>query len=110
MLKYPRYYRPDFGGAVRVSKQVSDHPNILADFELDENDEIGAGGLKCRMHRVPDALPTENPAPWHYLLPPEIKRMTMMANPLRTPLEALALATALDKQSLGFQPLPIGCA
>src|SRR3546814_6416686 len=91
---------------LRIAEQVADQADIVAVRQLDQDDDVRPVTLERGVHRVPDALPTDDAAAALDLFPAHGEGPAAGADPLRPPLPA---AAGLERESTRTNSTP-SCA
>ena len=90
--------RRSSSGLLRVAEQVADHADAVGLRQLDQHDDVGALLGQRRVHRVPDALVAVDHALGRRLLVAQVEGVAVVAEPLGSPLPAVARVAALQQQ------------
>jgi hypothetical protein len=97
MLEHAFNLCSDYNFLHRIAQQVAHHAHASGMRQLDEHGKVGTTVHEGRVGRMPDALPTEDAAPWFDLSPIGIEGVTAVTQPFRPELPSPTMAAALHE-------------
>ena len=98
MFEYPFDIRADDDILHGIAQQVACHAHAAGMREFYEYSEVRTVLPQDRMRRMPDTLPTEDPAARFDLGPLGIESVTAMTDPLGPKLPGLAMTASLHQE------------
>jgi hypothetical protein len=91
---------------MRVTDQISDHPDIVGVGQFDDDDDIWAGVTQRWMDGVPGPGPAIQAAASGHAMPSEVGRVAFMADLFGTPLKSVTALAALHHQFVTPRRIP----